>query len=318
MPYVWRQGFEPSDLVGAPVQTKYGPGIVRSVVVESNDLEERIDQAAAAAAFTIAVDLLRADNQADASSSRDNADGTGASPTAEELRSTSPVTTTSPSTAAASAVAAVDQNSITTSSATVTVRVKSADEQTYPACSPGTCLLTTFGTGVLVSYRPSDGVHVVRLWRPRGAGSALGYLRRSALLRPLPAAVGIRVQTPDGDGVVVGFESGDGDDTFAVEVTTGSGGDTQTRVVHVGGDVVLSPVSKVCCSYTQFVSLASLDRGGPIRVRPASSIFHVFEIEKSTCTVVSFCANLGTLWWCLCVFENVLWTSRCDFSTNFR
>lgn len=31
----------------------------------------------------------------------------------------------------------------------------------------GTCVQTTLGTGVLVEVRP-DGVHCVRLWKPRG------------------------------------------------------------------------------------------------------------------------------------------------------
>lgn len=32
----------------------------------------------------------------------------------------------------------------------------------------GTCVETTLGTGVLVEFRPADGVHVVRLWKSRG------------------------------------------------------------------------------------------------------------------------------------------------------
>ncbi|CAN0401336.1 unnamed protein product, partial [Ectocarpus sp. 12 AP-2014] len=74
--------------------------------------------------------------------------------------------------------------------------------------SIGTCVETTLGTGVLVEIRREDDVHVVRLWRSRGAGSAKAYLHPDAVLRELPAAVGVRVKTPEGDGVVVGFMSG--------------------------------------------------------------------------------------------------------------
>lgn len=128
------------------------------------------------------------------------------------------------------------------------LRNVTADQMSQHAvCAPGTCILTTLGTGVLVAHRPSSDVYIVRLWRPRGTGSALAYLRREALLRPLPAAVGIRVTTPSGPGVVVGFQRGvsageEGGDVFVV--TIDRGGDGGSTIVESAR--VSCPVAKVC------------------------------------------------------------------------
>ncbi|CAM9136355.1 unnamed protein product [Scytosiphon promiscuus] len=123
----------------------------------------------------------------------------------------------------------------------------------------GTCVQTTLGTGVLVDVRP-DSVHCVRLWKPRGAGSAKAYLRPDAVLRSLPAAVGIRAKTPDGDGVVVSFMAGgsaegggpvDGEernegprDVFLVQLDrAGDGGEVEMALVDA--DNITCSVAKV-------------------------------------------------------------------------
>eukprot|EP00903_Cladosiphon_okamuranus_P011757 g11052.t1 len=109
---------------------------------------------------------------------------------------------------------------------------------------PGTCVETTLGTGVVVDFRPDDDVHVVRMWKPRGAGSARAYLNPASILRgDLPAAVGIRVKTPDGEGIVASFMGGgNGDgtkaDVFLVELRNG-----ETVLVEAGS--ISCPVAKV-------------------------------------------------------------------------
>ncbi|CAN0100653.1 unnamed protein product, partial [Ectocarpus sp. 12 AP-2014] len=115
--------------------------------------------------------------------------------------------------------------------------------------SIGTCVETTLGTGVLVEIRREDDVHVVRLWRSRGAGSAKAYLHPDAVLRELPAAVGVRVKTPEGDGVVVGFMSGGrgggggggGADVFLVQMGFSADGE----MALIEGDSISCPVAKV-------------------------------------------------------------------------
>lgn len=111
-----------------------------------------------------------------------------------------------------------------------------------------------------MSFRPGDGMHVVRLWKPRGAGSALAYLNRASMLRRLPAAVGIRVVTPEGEGVVVGLMSGGGGkgdareggsgeaDVFLVELAAGG------ATVLVEGESISSPVAKVTDEFNCLVN----------------------------------------------------------------
>ncbi|CAM9310206.1 unnamed protein product, partial [Ectocarpus fasciculatus] len=132
-------------------------------------------------------------------------------------------------------------------------RVKQRERYRGMAFSIGTCVETTLGTGVLVEIRQDDGVHVVRLWRSRGAGSAKAYLHPGAVLRKLPAAVGVRVKTPEGDGVVVGFMSGgrgggggggggvNKADVFLVQMGFSADGE----MALVEGDSISCPVAKV-------------------------------------------------------------------------
>lgn len=221
-----RPGFQPSDLVGAPVQTTQGQGIVRAIInnptaTTSVDNASVGDQAALLAAeLLFAVELTQ--NAGD------------------------PVATSS----VTPVVSVVDESISNSSSsrgtaAATVIHVTSEQMFTHSICAIGTPVLSVFGTGVLVAYRAKDDAHVVRLWQPRGTASALGYLRRDAMLRPLPAAVGIRVKTPDGDGVVVGFKNGQclqgdpDDDVFLVRV------DSRSKPVFVPGKHVSSPVAKV-------------------------------------------------------------------------
>lgn len=251
-----RQNFDTCDLVGAPVKTReHGLGIVRSVIpcdANIDDASSAKEGATAATPVVLLVELTESSTVVGSTSSGGN--------------STSSLTNTSGGNN--NAIANVDNNSNANSMETTTtptldpsikrtlMRVSVEDLlPSHPICAPGTPVLTTLGTGVLVSYRPQDDVHIVRLWRPRGAGSSLAYLRRECLVRPLPAAVGISVVSPAGNGVVVAFTAGrcaaegstgeaagegNSDDTFAIRLAGGG------KTVLVYGQCLSSPVAKVC------------------------------------------------------------------------
>jgi hypothetical protein len=69
----------------------------------------------------------------------------------------------------------------------------------------GSCVATVFGVGVLVGWRVEDDCHVVRsLWQRRGAGTALAYLNRQAIVGTIEAAIGFTVETTVGIGQVIG------------------------------------------------------------------------------------------------------------------
>jgi hypothetical protein len=84
----------------------------------------------------------------------------------------------------------------------------------------GACLLTRYGTGVLLEHRRPSGVHIVRLWSSSGAsGSGLAMIQKHDILRVVPACIGFPVQTPYGSGVVNRFRSEDG--IFSVDLVWG-------------------------------------------------------------------------------------------------
>eukprot|EP00980_Cylindrotheca_fusiformis_P031699 scaffold26800_cov127-Cylindrotheca_fusiformis.AAC.6 len=73
----------------------------------------------------------------------------------------------------------------------------------------GSCVATSFGLGVLVGWRVEDDCHVVRsLWQRRGSGSVSAYLNRDSIHSTVPAAVGFKVKTTHGTGVVVAYKNG--------------------------------------------------------------------------------------------------------------
>lgn len=155
------------DLLGAPVETSHGIGIVRQCIEHGGDSP------------ILVVDL----GDARVSHSCDDAKTTGDTP--------------SQSAAGMASESSEFQGTRQILHITVDKLLKK------PVCAPGTCVDTKYGTGVLVGFRPEDGTHIVRLWRPRGTGSALAYLAPSALFGKLPTAPGMRAVTRDGHGVVV-------------------------------------------------------------------------------------------------------------------
>lgn len=241
-------GFNDStDLIGAPVVTAHGDGIVRSILKKNSGSTTTLGSDAAASILVVEMKDTRSENT----------HGIGMIIGATDKEPLSDPTMVAPST---TTTTDLDTSSINDSRPASQIRrvlhVAPEDLLSKPECAPGMCVDTTLGTGVLVGFRSSDGMHMVRLWQPRGEGSALAHLHRSALLRRLPAAIGIRVATPDGDGIVVGFtESSAGetresssmgsaallqekDDAFLVELHTG-------EMVFVEGQKISSPVAKV-------------------------------------------------------------------------
>lgn len=95
----------------------------------------------------------------------------------------------------------------------LTFRVMDAWSQRYmPRHSKvpiGSCIATSYGIGVLVGWRVEDDCHVVRsLWHCRGPGSAHSFLNRDAIHSTSAAALGFRVQTMFGWGVVLACVNG--------------------------------------------------------------------------------------------------------------
>lgn len=218
-----KEGFnDSSDLVGAPVETSDGTGIVRSIIATTGDG----DISSSSATPILVVDLK------DTKVCNRSGGSIGTEPSAPDE--------------------ATPARPLPSSSSHVNRRVvKVTVDQLVrrpPACAPGTCVETTLGTGVLVAFRPSDGIHVVRLWKARGAGSALAYFNRASLLRTLPAAVGVRVLTPRGEGCVLRFmgssssiasEGSTGTDRFLVELAA------DRSAVVIDEDSISCPVAKV-------------------------------------------------------------------------
>ena len=70
----------------------------------------------------------------------------------------------------------------------------------------GSCVATSYGIGVVVGWRVEDDCHVVRsLWSRRGA---CAYLRRTAILHVVEAAIGFDVITKCGSGKILGYVNG--------------------------------------------------------------------------------------------------------------
>jgi len=83
--------------------------------------------------------------------------------------------------------------------------VRRTDISSASFCAAGQCVLTTYGSGVMLEFRPSDGMHLVQLWGPLGAGRNHAYLRASEFKAVIPAAVGLAVETPYGRGICRGY-----------------------------------------------------------------------------------------------------------------
>ena len=77
----------------------------------------------------------------------------------------------------------------------------------------GTPVLTTFGTGVIAEVRPDDNIHIVTIKHmvPTTPLNSVtkAYLNKRDILKVLQAAVGDRVKTMLGEGIVVDYRKSD-------------------------------------------------------------------------------------------------------------
>lgn len=72
----------------------------------------------------------------------------------------------------------------------------------------GTCVMTRYGAGLLIGYQRLTNIHVVRLWRPRGLGSATAYLNQADIFQKLAGFPGMKVITSYGAGLLEGYSNG--------------------------------------------------------------------------------------------------------------
>lgn len=72
-------------------------------------------------------------------------------------------------------------------------------------CDIGGCILTKYGPGILFGYRRDCGIHVVRLFRPHGLGSATAYMMRHDIIQKIKCIPGMNVITPYGDGICLRY-----------------------------------------------------------------------------------------------------------------
>lgn len=119
-------------------------------------------------------------------------------------------------------------------------------------CDIGSCVYTKYGPGVLFKYHQDSEVHVIRLWRPRGQGSATAYMPRSDLIRVIMSMPGLSVVTPFGTGVVVMYHHDR--DMYTVQLPFG--------VAHLNAQSILScEEARVLptAEYLADLTLASID-----------------------------------------------------------
>lgn len=166
----------------------------------------------------------------------------------------------------------------------------------------GACIATSFGIGVLVGWRVEDDCHVVRsLWQCRGSGSAHAHLNRHAIHSTTVAAVGFRVQTMFGWGVVVAcvnggttFESC----RFLVEICE------EGR--HMGNVLDLDPREISSCHGAQFLPVIEHVRAAAlyqIQVDNYNAAFREQRLDDDTPTVEQEFLRS----WSACTY--ILWNS---------
>jgi hypothetical protein len=71
----------------------------------------------------------------------------------------------------------------------------------------GTCVLTKYGPGIIFNVNRVTGLHTIRLWRPRGMGSATAHMNMCDILHTIKAFPGLEVNTIFGTGVVESYSA---------------------------------------------------------------------------------------------------------------
>lgn len=112
----------------------------------------------------------------------------------------------------------------------------------------GSCVVTSFGIGILVGWRVEDDCHIVgSLWKKRGAGSALAYLHRSALKEEIEASIGFMINSSRGFGEIVGYKNAASDGKFLMQLICN--GKEQGRVIEISRSDVID------CKSAQFIPI---------------------------------------------------------------
>jgi len=88
-------------------------------------------------------------------------------------------------------------------------------------CGVGNCVLTKYGSGILVDYDRSTGVHVVKLWQSAGKGSGTAYINFADISRIIPAITGLNARTSLGNGKIIGYRQSE--DIYAIKLNYGVG-----------------------------------------------------------------------------------------------
>lgn len=92
----------------------------------------------------------------------------------------------------------------------------------YGSYDLGTCVMTRYGPGILINYHRSTNIHVIRLWRPRGLGSATAYMNQGDILQKLKAFPGMKVITSYGAGILEGYNNANDIPKYIVKLNYGT------------------------------------------------------------------------------------------------
>eukprot|EP00435_Cladocopium_sp_Y103_P073239 s130_g42.t3 len=98
-------------------------------------------------------------------------------------------------------LSAADVSAAGSADAESSVTLRADEVRRSSWCALGTCVLSSFGPGVVLRYRLEDDMHEVQLWGPLSQGQNRAFLRREALQEVLPALPGLAVETSSGSGI---------------------------------------------------------------------------------------------------------------------
>lgn len=144
----------------------------------------------------------------------------------------------------------LDSDSSTASDAqcaTSTVALRPEEVRRSSWCALGTCVLSSFGPGVVLRYRVEDDMHEVQLWGPLSQGQNRAFLRREALQEVLPALPGLAVETSSGSGICQTVEP----ERISVKLTEAG------EVVWMSAKDVQCPVAKTLPLVNRFLDVAA-------------------------------------------------------------
>eukprot|EP00929_Paragymnodinium_shiwhaense_P118360 TRINITY_DN90290_c0_g1_i1.p1 TRINITY_DN90290_c0_g1~~TRINITY_DN90290_c0_g1_i1.p1 ORF type:complete len:1042 (+),score=266.94 TRINITY_DN90290_c0_g1_i1:124-3249(+) len=164
-------------------------------------------------------------------------------------------------------------------------------------CAAGHCVLTPYGTGVVLGFRAEDAVYTVQLWGAPGRGRRLAYLQPAALLKVLPAAAGLLVETPFGNGVCRSYrpadEAGGLPEAFIVDLPWGQ--------AVLASDCIKCPVALVVPLIDRFLQHAAdivrAHSGTLSRVKDALHGLGLEKLQQRLATSAGEAAEMASKLW---------------------